>query len=102
MKYLQKQLFGCEDDTTQIMLRFNVAMVYLLTAEFSKGQNVASSLNKFRDKFDFKGKTDKMFEFDFEQDECIEDLREELGINCSKLLSSYLPFKPMTLTNRKG
>ncbi len=34
----------------------------------------------------------------FDQDECLEDIRDEIGICCSKLLSNYLPFRPVMLS----
>ena len=102
LKYLQKELFGCEDEVTQVMLRFNVAVVHHLTSEPLKAQNVLNNLGKMQSKFDFKGKIEKLIRHDFVQDECVEDLREELGFSSSKLLSNYLPYAPVTLTNLQG
>ena len=102
LKYLQKELFGCEDEASQVMLRFNVAVVHHLTGEPLKAHNVLGNLAKMQTKFDLGAKVEKLIRQDFLQDECAEDLREELGFSCSKLLSNYLPFAPVTLTNMEG
>lgn len=47
LKYLQKEMFSCEDDFTQVLLRFNVAVVYYLIGESSKGLNVIKGLAKY-------------------------------------------------------
>jgi hypothetical protein len=54
IKYLQKEIFSCEDDLTQLLLRYNVAVVYYLMGEYAKGQNVFKGLLKYDDKFDIK------------------------------------------------
>ena len=46
--YLQKEIFGCEDDLTQLLLRYNVAIMYLLMGEHPKAQNVFKGLLKYQ------------------------------------------------------
>jgi hypothetical protein len=40
-------MFSCEDDLTQVLLRFNVAVIYLLIGEVGKGLNVIKGLAKY-------------------------------------------------------
>lgn len=47
LKYLQKEIFSCEDDLTQLLLRYNVAVVYYLMGEHLKGNNVFKGLLKY-------------------------------------------------------
>lgn len=101
LKYLQKEIFSCEDDLTQFLLRYNVAVVYYLMGEHLKGNNVFKGLLKYEEKYDVKQHLNKIIEARFDQDECIEELREEIGIGCTKLLSNYLPYKPVTLLNQR-
>ena len=54
IKYLQREIFGCEDDLTQFLLRYNVAVVYYLMGDFAKGLNVFRGLLKYEEKFDVK------------------------------------------------
>jgi len=49
-----------------------------------------------------KKRVSKMVNLQYDQDECLEELKEEIGINCSKLLSSYLPYKPIEIVNCKA
>lgn len=99
IKYLQREIFGSEDDLTQFLLRYNVAVVYYLMGDFPKGLNVFRGLLKYEEKFDIKTHIDKILQGDFDQDECLQELREEIGIGCNKLLSNYLPYRPVTLPN---
>lgn len=71
LKYLQKEMFGCEDDLTQVLLRFNVAVVYLLMGEVGKGLNVIKGLNKYEGKYDLKKRVEKMGGLQYEMDECM-------------------------------
>lgn len=60
IKYLQKEMFGCEDELTQLLLRYNVAVIYYLMGEYTKGQNVFKGLLKYEEKFDIKKHIDKI------------------------------------------
>lgn len=44
---------------------------------------------------------DKLQEARFDEDEILPDLIEELGINCGKLLSNYLPYKSVQINGFK-
>jgi hypothetical protein len=99
IKYLQREIFGSEDDLTQFLLRYNVAVVYYLMGDFPKGLNVFRGLLKYEEKFEIKAHIDKVLQGDFDHDECLQELREEIGIGCNKLLSNYLPYRPVTLPN---
>ncbi len=99
IKYLQREIFGSEDDLTQFLLRYNVAVVYYLMGDFPKGLNVFRGLLKYEEKFDIKAHIDRVLQGDFDNDECLQELREEIGIGCNKLLSNYLPYRPVTLPN---
>jgi tetratricopeptide (TPR) repeat protein len=97
VKYLQREIFACEDDLTQFLLRYNVAVVYYLLGDFAKGLNVFKGLLKYEDKFEVKAHIDKIAQAEFDADECLQELREEIGIGCSKLLSNYLPYRPVSI-----
>lgn len=101
LKYLQKEIFSCEDDFNQVLLRYNVAIVYLLMGEANKGLNVIKGLTKYEEKYDLKKRIAKMVNCEYDQDECIDELKEEIGINCNKLLSSYLPYRPIKFVNHR-
>lgn len=47
IKYLQKEIFACEDDLTHFLLRYNVAVVYYLMGDYAKGLNVFRGLLKY-------------------------------------------------------
>ena len=47
LKYLQKEIFSCEDDLNQVLLRYNVGIVYLLMEEQAKAHNVFKGLLKY-------------------------------------------------------
>jgi hypothetical protein len=69
--------------------------------ETNKGLNVIKGLAKYEEKYDLKKRIAKMVNCEYDQDECIDELKEEIGINCNKLLSSYLPFRPIKFVNHR-
>lgn len=97
LKYLQQQIFACEDDLSQFLLRYNVALLYLLLGDHPKALNVFKGLLKYEDKFDVRPHLTKLIRAELDPDECLPDLREEIGIGCNKLLSSYLPYRGVIL-----
>jgi hypothetical protein len=72
IKYLQKEIFSCEDDLDQLLLRYNVAVIYFLMGEYTKGHNVFKGLLKYEEKYDIKKHITKIIEAEFEADECLE------------------------------
>jgi hypothetical protein len=44
-----------------------------------------------------KAHIEKILNGEFDADECLQELREEIGIGCNKLLSNYLPYRPVAV-----
>jgi hypothetical protein len=44
---MQRELFTVKDDTTELFLRYNICIVYLLLGENSKANHLVKSLLKF-------------------------------------------------------
>jgi hypothetical protein len=101
LKFLQRELFECEEGPTQGLLRYNVAVLYLLMQEHSKALNALRSLAK-GSRLGLEATLQKLERLRFEEDECLPDAREELGITCSKLLSAYLPYRSVRVGGQNG
>ena len=94
LKYLQKELFEGGEEGEELLLRYNLVIVYLLVGEQEKALNVVRSLGKFEGRFKIAGLMGKMLRSEYEEDECLEELGSVMGIGEGRLLSSYLPFHP--------
>lgn len=57
-----------KDDETELFLRYNICVVYLLLGELNKVQNIVKSLMKFEQKFKISVIIGKMLDFQYEQD----------------------------------
>jgi hypothetical protein len=47
LKYIQRELFGVKEERGEVLLRYNLCVVYLLLGEGGKAGNLARSLGKF-------------------------------------------------------
>lgn len=97
LKHLQRELFASEEETEQALLRFNVAVVYLLLEDRGKAVNALKGLMGKDDPLELAPTASKLEHLAFDKDECFQELREELGLG-SRLLSNYLSYRSVNLT----
>jgi hypothetical protein len=97
LKYLQKELFSQQESRVALLLRYNIILAYLLLGELKKALNACKTLLNATHSPAIARIAQKIETLSFDQDECLEDLREELNPSCSKLLSHYLPYRSVLL-----
>ncbi len=51
LKYIQRELFSCQESPTQLLLRYNVSIIYLLLEEQGKAINALRALVGKEDNF---------------------------------------------------
>lgn len=102
LKYIQRQLFSVRDEREEVLLRYNLCVLYILMGENGKMVNLVRSLMKFQKKYRLGHIVEKMIGGLYSQDECLDQLGESMGIAADRLLSNYLPYRPVTMQNSFG
>lgn len=100
LKYLQKEIFSVSDQATEIHLRYDVVVVYLLMEETNRAATAARGLLHYPQYPQLHALAAKVCELAYESDECFSDLKEISTTD--KLLSSYLPFRPVDISGKNG
>ena len=96
IKYLQIAIFEEKNNEELLELRYNLAIVYYLTGDASKGDNVIAGLTKYS--VDVTDRVNKILDRKLSADECFEDIDEEF--KSIKKLSTYLPYRKITLPSK--
>lgn len=99
LKHLQRELFQSDQAADQALLRFNVAVVYLLLSDKAKAINALKGLLGKDDPLQVAQAVQKLEQLAFYPDECFQELREELDLG-PRLLSSYLAYRSVNISQQ--